>query len=138
MLFIMLFAMMHNAFPHVHHVHGLAGDVELRGGLHYHHHHDSNHHHHSDEDEKDQKSLFDFLFKDHSHTKHTHQHIPATVEHVKSVKQLDVKILDNSDSWEFAANETDVGLHRYVLFNDIGSDDPCLCSNPLRGPPSLG
>lgn len=139
MLFIMLFAMMHNAFPHVHHEHRLVGDVELRGDSHHHHHHDSNDHHHSGEDENDhdQKTFFDFLFKDHSHTRHTHQYTPTTVEHVKPVKQLNVKVFNNSDSWEFAANETDVGLHRYMLFNDIGSDDPCLCSNPLRGPPSF-
>ena len=139
MLVIMLLGMMHNAFPHVHHEHKLAGDVELRGGSH-HHHHDSNHHHHSDEDESDhdQKTFFDFLFKNHSHTKHTHQYTPATVEHVKSVKQLDVKVFSNGDIWEVAANKTDIGLHRYVLFNDVGSDDSYLCSNPLRGPPALG
>lgn len=139
MLAIMLFAMMHNAFPHVHHEHDLVGNNELKETSH-HHHHDSDHHHHSDEDESDQeqKTFFDFLFKNHSHTKHTHQYTPATVEHVKTVKQVVVKVFGISDVWEFKAQKTDVGLHRYVLFNDIGSDDHYLHSNPLRGPPSLG
>lgn len=139
MLVIMLFAMMHNAFPHVHHEHELAGEVEVRGEFH-HHHHDSNHHHHSDEKENDhdQKTFFDFLFKNHSHTKHTHQYTPATVEHVKPVKQIEIKVFGSSDLWTFAIGKTDVGLHRYVLFKDFVPDGPHLYSSPHRGPPSLG
>lgn len=138
-LIIMLFGMMHNAFPHVHHAHEFDGHTELIGES-RHHHHDSDHHHHSDEEEDDQeeKTLFDFLFKNHTHTKHTHQHITATVEHVKTVKQIVVKFFGSNDSWEFSSKETDVGLHSYVLFNDVGLEDPNLNSNPLRGPPSLG
>jgi len=135
----MLFGMMHNAFPHEHHEHELPDNAEFRGNT-DHHHHDSDHHHHSDENETDheQKTFFDFLFKNHSHTKHTHQYTPATVEHVKTIKQIEIKFFGSSDSWEFTAKETDVGLHRYVLFNNVGSDDPFLSSNLLRGPPSLG
>lgn len=139
MLVIMLFAMMHNAFPHVHHEHELVGNTELRGTSH-HHHHDSDHHHHSDENKSDreQKTFLDFLFKNHSHTKHTHQYTPAAVEHAKTVKQIEVKVFGSRDVWEFTAKEIDVGLHRHVLFNDVRSDDPYLHANPLRGPPSLG
>lgn len=139
MLVIMLIAMMHNAFPHVHHEHDLNGHKELIGETHDHH-HDSDHHQHSSEEDNDheEKTIFDFLFKNHTHTTHTHQYTPATVEHVKTVKQIVVKAFGTSDSWEFTAKETDVGLHRYVLFNDIGSDDPFLYAYPLRGPPSLG
>ena len=139
MLIILLFAMMHNAFPHVHHEHEIGRNTELRGDSH-HHHHDSDHHHHSDDDENDQvqKTFFDFLFNNHSHTTHAHQYTPATVEHVKSIKQIVVKVFGTTESWEFYIKENDVGLHRYVLFNDIGSNHPFLYSNPLRGPPSIG
>jgi len=139
MLVIMLLGMMHNAFPHVHHAHEFDGHTELIGESH-HHHHDSDRHHHSNEEENDheEKTFLNFLFKNHSHAKHTHQYITATVEHVKTVKQIVVKILGSNDSWEFSAKETDVGLHSYVLFNDVGLEDPNLNSNPLRGPPSLG
>lgn len=138
-LVILLIGMMHNAFPHIHHEHDLVGHTELIGESH-HHHHDSDNHHHTDEKEGDQeeKTLFDFLFKNHTHTKHTHQYTPATVEQVKTVKQVVIKVFGCNASWEFTAQETDIGLHCYVLFNDIGSDDPFLCTNPLRGPPSLG
>lgn len=138
-LVIILFGMMHNTFPHVHHDHDLDGHKELIGESH-HHHHDSDHHHHSDEedDEHEEKTFLDFLFKNHSHANHTHQHITATVEHVKTIKQVVVKVFVRNASWKFSVKETDIGLHRYVLFNDIGSDDPFLCTNPLRGPPSLG
>lgn len=139
MLVIMLLGMMHNAFPHVHHAHEFDGHTELIGESH-HHHHDSDRHHHSNEEENDheEKTFFDFLFKNHTHTTHTHLYTPATTEHVKTVKQIVVKDSEGIDSWEFTAQETDVGLHRYVLFNDIGSDDPFLYTNPLRGPPLLG
>ncbi len=139
--FLSLFGLVnfHNAFPHVHHKHDLDGHKELIGETH-HHHHDSDHHHHSDEEENDheEKTLLDFLFKNHSHSKHTHQYIPTTVEHVKTVKQIVVKIFGSGDSCEFTAKEIDIGWHSYVLFNDVGSDVPFLYSKPLRGPPSLG
>ncbi|NHE56470.1 hypothetical protein [Cyclobacterium plantarum] len=135
---IMLFGMMHNAFPHVHHEHDLDEHTVLVGESHHHHH--SDHHPHSDEEENDdeEKAFFDFLFKNHSHTKHTHQHTPSPVEHVKTVKQVLAKFFGANDSWEFSAIETDIGLHSYVLFNDIGLEAPNLNSNSLRGPPSLG
>jgi hypothetical protein len=139
--FLALFGLvnLHHAFPHVHHEHESIAGTELTAEVH-HHHHDSDHHHHSDEEEndQDQKNLFDFLFKNHSHTKHTHQYTPAIVKHVKSVKQIEIKIFGSSDSWEFASKETDVGLHQYALFDNVGSDDSFLYSNPLRGPPALG
>lgn len=138
MLCIMLFVMMHNAFPHVHHAHQLAGELAWAGEFH-HHHHDSGHHH-SEEDphNPDQKTLFDFLFKDHSHTQHTHQYTPATVEQAKSVKRLDFKAFNSAATQRFAANEAAMGLHQYVLFKAVKPDDPYLDSHPLRGPPSLG
>ena len=139
MLVIMLLGMMHNAFPHVHHVHEVSVDEELKGESH-HHHHDSSHHHHPGEDDNDQenKNFLDFLFKNHSHTQHTHQYTSATVEHVKPVKQIEIKAFGSSDPWEFTANKAGIGLHRYVLFDDVGSDDPYSDSHPLRGPPALG
>lgn len=138
MLCIMLFVMMHNAFPHVHHEHKLAEEPALSGEFH-HHHHDSGHHHHSGEHQNnhDQKSLFDFLLNDHWHTQHTHQHTPAVVEHAKSAKQLDFKAFNGSANQGFAANEAAMGLHQYVLFKPVKPDDPYLDSHPLRGPPSL-
>lgn len=138
-LVIMLFGMVHNAFPHVHHAHEFDGHTELIEKSH-HHHHDSDHHHHSDEEENNHEvnNLLDFLFKNHSHTKHTHQYTLATDEHVKTVKQLVVKFFGRNDSWEFSEKETDIGLHKHVLFNEVGLKYLNLNSNPLRGPPSLG
>lgn len=137
MLCIMLFVMMHNAFPHVHHAHRLAEELAWGGEFH-HHHHDAGHHHHSGEHQNnhDQKSLFDFLFKDHLHTQHTHHY--AAVNHAKSTKRLDFKAFNSADNQEFAANEAAMGLHQYVLFKGVKPDDPYLDSHPLRGPPSLG
>ncbi|WP_162340379.1 hypothetical protein [Cyclobacterium salsum] len=136
---IMLFGMMHNAFPHVHHAHELDGHTELIGESH-HHHHDSDHHHHSDEEENDheEKTFLEFLFNNHSHTKHTHQYTPAPVEHVKAAKQILVKFIGDNDSWGGSAKKADIELRRYVLFNEVGLEDPKLNSNPLRGPPYLG
>lgn len=135
----MLFGVMHNAFPHVHHAHELDGHTEPIGELH-HHHHDSDHHHNSDKEENDheKKTFLEFLFNNHSHTKHTHPNILALVEHVKTVKQVFVNFFGGNDFWEFSGIEIDSGLHRYVLFNDVGLADPNLNSTPLRGPPSLG
>ena len=136
MLCIMLFVMTHNAFPHVHHAHQLAEKVAWEGEF---HHHDSDHHHSGEhQNNHDQKSLFDFLFKDHSHTQHTHQYTPATVEHAKSAKRLDFKAFNSAATQGFAANEATMGLHQCVLFKGVKPDDPYLNSHPLRGPPSLG
>lgn len=134
LLVIMLLSMMHNAYPHVHNEH-----TEQIADSH-HHHHDSDHHHHSEDSESDddQKTIFDFLFKNHSHSNHTHQYTLVTVEHVKKVKQLEIKFLGSIDLWQYAVPEIDIGLRRYVFFNDLGSKDAFLFSRPFRGPPSLG
>lgn len=136
---ILLFGMVHNALPHVHHEHDLDGHTVLVGESH-HHHHDSDHPPHSDEEDNDheQKNLLDFLFHKHSHTNHSHSNTLAPVEHGKTVKQVFVDLFGGNDSTEFSAIETDSGLHRYVLFNAIKLADPNFNSTSLRGPPSLG
>ncbi|UII31459.1 hypothetical protein LVD17_24510 [Fulvivirga ulvae] len=122
----------HDIFPHVHHQH--IDDVND------HTHHQTEHHHHSasSESDHDEESFLDLIFKNHSHNKHSHQYTPATIERVKTGKQIEIKALGNNDSYELTIKETDVGLHGCELFIDFGSDDPYLYSNPLRGPPALG
>lgn len=130
--------MVHNAFPHYHHEHEYAGVTAHKDHTH-HHHDDKDHHHHTDEGENNQesKSFFDFLVKNHSHTKHALQILPATIVHVKTVKQV-VELLGSNESSEFSAKVTEVGLRGHALFYEIGLEEPDLDQNPLRGPPSLG
>ena len=139
MLTIMLFAMMHNAFPHVHHEHKLAGDVELRGGSH-HHHHDSDHHHHPGEGEndRDQRGLLSFLFENQSHSEHTHPYAPATFEQANPVKQPGFKSFPSMLHWNPDFRCTDVRPHRYALVESLVPDHPYLPDHPHRGPPALG
>ncbi|MDN5215084.1 hypothetical protein QQ020_23585 [Fulvivirgaceae bacterium BMA12] len=138
MLFIMLIVMVHNVFPHVHHQHDHVTTAVSEGEFHHHEHHGD--HHHPDEDDQDheQKNLLDFLFKNHSHSKHTHQYTPATVKYVKSIKQLDVRVFVYSDDWKLDLVCVDTGLQRYVLFENPVSEHLYLRTYSHRGPPSLG
>lgn len=136
MLLMILLGMMHNAFPHVHHEHEHVGKIEVGNEIH-HHDHDTDHHH-SDESEKDNnRSFLGFLFNDHSHTKHTYQYSPFTVEHLKSMKQ-DVKVFESSHSWVFEECKTDLGLQRNFLSKELIRNNPYLHTYRHRGPPSLG
>ena len=139
MLFIMLFAMMHNVLPHVHHDHALV-DKHVIENEHHHHHHDSEHHHHSedDEDDSEQISFFGFLLKSHSHAKHTHRFSPVTTQRIKSTKQVEVKSFVNVDLCIRIDKNLDVGWCQYLHFNDYVSSDEYISANPLRGPPMVG
>ncbi|MEN7548758.1 hypothetical protein AAG747_12630 [Rapidithrix thailandica] len=131
--------LLHEVLPHVHHQHDHI--VEATESFRHDNHH-IDHHHHSDENnqEPEQDTFFDFLVKNHSHTKHTHQYTQATIKQLKSLKQLDYKVFGINDIWVWVlkARQTDEGLHRYVLFKNILPDNPYLYFHPHRGPPSLG
>ena len=139
MLLIMLFMMIHNAFPHVHHQSDMNDAVVVEGEFH-HHNHQGHHHHHSDKEDEDheQKDLLHFLFKNHTHSGHTHQYIAATVKQVKPVKQSTCNLFFISAQWNADLQCTGTGLHRYVLFKNPLPQHPRLLSTPHRGPPSLG
>ena len=139
MLLIMLFVMMHNAFPHLHHQHDVDSE-RAAGPKGEFHHHGHDHDHHSDEDDNDhdRKSFFDFLLKNHPHTKHLHQYTPVVLRQVKSVKHLDSKVFVNVDHRISGLRCFDVGLHRFVLFENLVPEYPYLNNHPHRGPPSLG
>lgn len=138
--FLSLFGLylLHNIFPHTHHDHELSQASELQAAAH--HHHDATHHHHSDKNDsdQDQSDFFDFLFNSHSHFKHPLQHSIAVVETLKAVKQVVIKDFYSNDPYLFTAKDTDVGWHRYVLFDDVDPDNPYLQTTSLRGPPVLG
>lgn len=138
-LFIMLLGMMHNAFPHVHHQHD-EGDAVVSGGGFHHHEHHGDHHHHPGMGDQDheQNGFLDFLFENHSHSKHSHQYTPATLEQVKAVKQLGFGLYVNSVNWSLDVKHVDTGLHRYILFEDLAPKHSYLPPHPHRGPPSLG
>jgi hypothetical protein len=141
MLLIMLFMMMHNAFPHVHHQHDVNSAAISEGEFHHHGPH-AGHHHHSEEEEENkdhnQKSFLEFLINNHSHSQHTHQYTSAIVKLVKSVKQLDSRVFVNNDNWNLKFLCVNFGLHRYVLFKNFVPEHLYLNSHPHRGPPILG
>lgn len=143
-LHIMIIMMMHNAFPHVHHQHEESSAAISEGEFHHHDHHDSHHHHleEGDNDNKEndnkQKSFLDYLFNNHLHTQHTHQYTSSIVEQVKPVKGIESKWFANSVNWNLNFSCFDLGIHRYVLSEDLKPEHHYLHSHPHRGPPALG
>ena len=137
---LLLFAtnLFHDVVPHVHHQHDVISSTETH--TRDHHHNGVEHHHHSDENDKEQNeySFFDFLFTNHSHSKHVHQFAPKIVEHFKQVKQPDNKVFYKTTIPDISFWLLKNGDHRYVLYDKSKPDDPFAYSNNLRGPPILG
>lgn len=130
---------LHDVLPHIHHEHGSISSFELDKNDYYNHKEDLHHHNSNESGQEHQEySFFDFLFANHSHTKHVHQDIPKIVEHSKRVKHFDNKELYNTTFVRPNFPPLKKELHRLLLTNLSVPDNPYLQSNLLRGPPSLG
>lgn len=144
LLAIMLFTLLHDLVPHVHHQHNHQLDKQIEANAHAHgdhHHHDHGDHHHPAEDDlqEKQQSLLDFLFNDHTHARHSHQEEPAIVERTKSPKPVEHSSIIpfynlTSLIWEIPLD----AKQEFDLVVDVGKKDPLLLHKPLRGPPYLG
>ncbi|ADR21709.1 hypothetical protein MATR_06580 [Marivirga tractuosa] len=143
LLSVLLFALGHNAFPHVHHQHQHSTDTEHEV---HHNSHDHNHQHESHQHETQQHedssqdwqdlNFLQVLLDGHSSTNHTHQYTPLLLEPLKSKKQLDQKLIQNFGQVEIVVphREADLKQGFNALIRPYESVN--LSINPLRGPPS--
>ena len=133
LLCIMLFALVHNVFPHTHHHHHTV--VEENSQFTSHHHHGTHHH----EGETPEKSFFNLLVENHTHNKHSHESTFTAVRQFKSEKRIEVKIFSGFDF--SVCNNLYRAAHsqkRIFFFRNSLEDQLFSSLHSLRGPPVLG
>lgn len=131
--------MLHNAVPHVHHLH--EGHETISGSLEYHHHSHEHGHHHPDENksnEQDGDFLFSFLLKIHSHTYHTQEFAHLTTGNFRFSKVMALSIAGAQEMRRFILYPENQKLGRYALFKEEIYNNPFFFTHSLRGPPALG
>lgn len=143
LLSVLLFALGHNAFPHVHHQHEHSTDRENQAHHHSHDHnqqHESHQHgnHQHEDSSQDWKDLnfLQVLLDGHSSTNHTHQYSPLLLEPLKSKKQLDQKLIQNFGQYKILVPHREADLKQSLIGLICPYDSLHLSINPLRGPPS--
>ncbi len=148
MLLIMLTMMTHNVFPHIHHEHTSNRITITSSDLHHDHHdhdhhdHDQGHEHKSDgqSEESEKTNLLDFLFEGHLHASHTHQYTTAPAVDFREFNLLVLvtNYFQSTEIYQIDFGERSEESNKYSDFQQHYSSNVCLCSNPLRGPPTLG
>jgi len=141
LLAIMLFTLLHDLVPHVHHQHNhqLDKQVEADADHHLHDHDDHYHHPAQGDSQQNQQSFLDFLFNDHTHARHSHQEAPAIVERTKSPKPVEhSSIIPFYNLTSLIWGIPPDAKQEFDPVVDVGKEDPFLLYKPLRGPPYLG
>ncbi|MDN5204872.1 hypothetical protein QQ008_26005 [Fulvivirgaceae bacterium BMA10] len=140
-LLVISLVMMHNVFPHMHHIlDESAVSSEHVGHHHGHDHHHANHHHSHDQDPQKEahQGLLSIFLENHSHQDHFH----GLIELVKLEKrnsQLKVFSMD----MHLEKSNLSPGLYsqsskRYIHTKPRCKRNPYLSNCSLRAPPFLG
>lgn len=139
LLIIISVMMLHNAVPHVHHLH--EGHEVISGSTEHHHHgHEHSHHHpvENKSDEQDEDFLFSLLLKIHAHAFHTHQFTPLATDNSQLSKVKILSIAGVRETKRLVLCPVNQNLHRFSLFQELFCSNPFLFTHSLRGPPVLG
>jgi hypothetical protein len=142
MLLVMLTMMTHNVFPHVHHKHTSDIVAFTSSDLHHDRHHDHHNHGHehkndSQPEESEKTNLLDFLFEGHAHSSHSHQYTPAPTFDFRAFNELVSNDFQSAEIHQIDFGERREESKKYSDFQRRYPPSVYLCSNPLRGPPTL-